>query len=83
MYASRSHSGFRPLSAASPLALVSVVFGVLGFFFLSLLLAPLAVLTGYLALRRSGRDGAVLAKAGIVLGAGVLVLYAVLMVAGS
>ncbi|GLF93028.1 DUF4190 domain-containing protein [Streptomyces yaizuensis] len=87
MYASRSLPGLRTRSAPSALAVASVAAGVLAFFFLSLLLAPLAVLTGHLALRHSGGrsdpGGTVLARTGVVLGIGVLVVYAVLLVARS
>ncbi|MFD7551664.1 DUF4190 domain-containing protein [Streptomyces sp. NPDC059578] len=81
MQASKSLSALRAPSFAPALALVSVVSGVLGFITLSLLLGPLAVLTGYLALTQDGNSGTVLAKTGILLGITVLVLYAVLLAA--
>ncbi|MFE9660766.1 DUF4190 domain-containing protein [Streptomyces sp. NPDC005955] len=81
MHASKSLSALRAPSSAPALALVSVVSGVLGFITLSLLLGPLAVLTGYLALTQDGTSGRALAKTGILLGITVLVLYAVLLAA--
>lgn len=79
MYASKflTRSGAHPL--ATVLALTSVICGVLGFFLLTPLLAPLALLTGYLALRQRGSHAETPARAGIVLGAAVLILYAVLL----
>jgi hypothetical protein len=81
VHASKSLSALRAPSFAPALALVSVVCGVLGFLTLSLLFGPLAVLTGHLALTRSGNSGTVLAKTGVLLGITVLVLYAVLLAA--
>ncbi|MFE7133755.1 DUF4190 domain-containing protein [Streptomyces sp. NPDC057638] len=94
MYAAmRAHrTGTHSPALAQGLAVFSLGCGALGFFVLSLLLGPLAILTGYLALLsarpfgargRGERRGIALAKAGIVLGAVVLALYAVLLTARS
>ncbi|MFE0426756.1 hypothetical protein [Streptomyces sp. NPDC058953] len=81
MYASKFLTRSGAHSRATALALVSVACGVLGFFLLSLLLGPLAILTGYLALRQRGTHAVAPAKAGIVLGASVLIIYAILLAA--
>lgn len=84
MYAFNSphRTGASSPALATGLAFLSLACGVLGFFFLSLFLAPLALLTGYLALQQRvpHGHGVILARSGIVLGAAVLVLYALLLV---
>ncbi|MER6913536.1 DUF4190 domain-containing protein [Streptomyces sp. NPDC000594] len=88
MYASKSlpRAGTHSPALATGLAFLSLFCGVLGFFFLSLLMAPLAVLTGYLALRQGNRTApgdrrrTTAARAGIVLGGSILVIYALLLV---
>jgi hypothetical protein len=81
MHASRSlHTTHtRSLTPAMALALLSAASGVVAFFYLSPLLGPVALLTGYLALGRSDGGTRVLARTGIVLGISVLALYALLL----
>ncbi|MFJ4685119.1 DUF4190 domain-containing protein [Streptomyces sp. NPDC091377] len=76
-------SGARSRSRAQGLAIASLVCGVLALFVFSLILGPLAILAGYLALRETPRSNAALAKAGIALGIAAMVVYAVMMMIAS
>lgn len=83
MHSFSNHSGARGRSYAQGLAVTSLVCGVLGLFLFSLILGPLAILAGYLALGQASQSSAGMAKAGIGLGIGALVIYAVLVMAAS
>ncbi|MFJ4699557.1 protein of unknown function [Streptomyces sp. TverLS-915] len=67
----------RTRGTTSGLAIASLVLGIVGLFFFSILLGLLALVFGYIALRGTGRPG--MAKAGLVLGAIDLILGIVLM----
>ncbi|MFJ4767705.1 DUF4190 domain-containing protein [Streptomyces uncialis] len=83
MHASKSLSGISAPSHVQGLAVVSLALGILGFFFFSLILGPLAILTGYLAMRGTEPQHTAMAKAGIGVGTAVLVLHAILLTAQS
>jgi hypothetical protein len=61
------------------LAIAALVCGIIGLFFLSIILGPLALIFGIIALRRAnaGASGRGMAIAGIVLGAVDIVLYVI------
>ncbi|MEU0992222.1 DUF4190 domain-containing protein [Streptomyces sp. NPDC005953] len=81
MHSFSGTSAPRSRSYAQGLAIVSLVCGVLALFLFSLILGPLAILAGYLALREAPRSSVGIAKAGIVLGIVALAVYAFLMAA--
>ncbi|OON77318.1 DUF4190 domain-containing protein [Streptomyces tsukubensis] len=76
-------SGARSRSGASGLAIASLVCGIVGLFFLSIVLGPLAIIFGGVTLRQRRGGGAGMAKAGLVLGVVDVVLFVVLLVAAS
>ncbi|MFI0236227.1 DUF4190 domain-containing protein [Streptomyces sp. NPDC016845] len=81
-YGSRSaaSSGTR----TNGLAIAGLVCGIVGLFFLSFVLGPLAIIFGALALRqRAASGGAGMAKAGLILGIVDVILFVVLMIAAA
>ncbi|MGW7283487.1 DUF4190 domain-containing protein [Streptomyces sp. NPDC054844] len=62
------------------MAIASLCCGIIGLFFLSVILGPVAIVLGAVGLRQApAKGGAGMAKAGIVLGILALVLFAVLL----
>ncbi|MET9112028.1 DUF4190 domain-containing protein [Streptomyces zhihengii] len=70
-------------SGTSGLAVASLVCGIIGLLFFNVILGPLAIVFGAVALRQSRGGGAGMAKAGIALGIVDLVIFTVLLVAAS
>jgi hypothetical protein len=80
MSAFGSSSAASSRSQANGLAIAGLVCGIVGLFFLSIVLGPLAIIFGAVALRRSVPKGnAGMAKAGIILGIIDVVLFIVLI----
>ncbi|MFJ8145602.1 DUF4190 domain-containing protein [Streptomyces sp. NPDC096094] len=81
-YGSSSAASSR--SRTNGLAIASLCCGIVGLFFLSVVLGPLAIVLGAVGLRQApAKGGAGMAKAGVVLGILALVLFAVLMVVSA
>ncbi|MER5768581.1 DUF4190 domain-containing protein [Streptomyces sp. NPDC001985] len=78
-----SSTGTHGRSQAQGLAIASLVCGILGLFLYSLILGPVAILIGYLALRHATGNGRALAKAGVWLGIADLTIFAILLMAAS
>ncbi|MFF8592425.1 DUF4190 domain-containing protein [Streptomyces sp. NPDC015220] len=81
-----SHSGSTVPSTGSRtsgLAVASLVCGIVGVFFLNVVLGPLAIIFGAVALRqpgvKGGGGGGGMAKAGLILGVVDLVIFFVLL----
>jgi hypothetical protein len=72
---SRAHSPGR--SGTNGLAVAGLVCGIVGLFFLQIVLGPLAIVFGVVAHRQTGGSG--MAKAAIGLGIADLVVFALLM----
>ncbi|MGW7047231.1 DUF4190 domain-containing protein [Streptomyces avermitilis] len=67
-------------SRTNGLAIASLICGIVGVFFLSVILGPIAIVLGVVALRQAGgKGGGGMAKAGVVLGVVDLILFAVFM----
>ncbi|MEV5436522.1 DUF4190 domain-containing protein [Streptomyces sp. NPDC052682] len=67
-------------SRTNGLAIASLCCGIVGLFFLNIVLGPLAIVFGVVARRQAGvRSGAGMAKAGIILGIVDVVLWLVLL----
>ncbi|MFF4397353.1 DUF4190 domain-containing protein [Streptomyces sp. NPDC001480] len=67
-------------SRTNGLAIAGLVCGIVGVFFLNLVLGPLAIVFGAVGLRQAGaKNGAGMAKAGIILGIVDLVIFVVLL----
>jgi hypothetical protein len=67
-------------SRTNGLAIASLVCGILGLFFMNIILGPVAIVLGFVARRQAGaKNGAGMAKAGIVLGIVDVVLWLVLL----
>lgn len=67
-------------SRTSGLAVASLCCGIVGLFLLNIVLGPLAIVFGAVARRQAGaRNGAGMAKAGIILGIVDVVLWLVLL----
>ncbi|MEV5316711.1 DUF4190 domain-containing protein [Streptomyces sp. NPDC052687] len=67
-------------SRTNGLAIASLSCGVIGLFFLNLILGPLAIIFGVVARRQAAvKNGAGMAKAGIILGVVDVVLWLVLL----
>ncbi|MFJ9741214.1 DUF4190 domain-containing protein [Streptomyces sp. NPDC101166] len=67
-------------SRTNGMAIASLCCGIVGLFLLNIVLGPLAIVFGSVALRQAGtRNGAGMAKAGIVLGVVDVVLWLVLL----
>ncbi|MFE9674302.1 DUF4190 domain-containing protein [Streptomyces sp. NPDC006259] len=67
-------------SRTNGLAIASLCCGVIGLFILNIVLGPLAIIFGAIALRQAAaRNGAGMAKAGVVLGIVDVVLWIVLL----
>ncbi|MEV0848369.1 DUF4190 domain-containing protein [Streptomyces sp. NPDC049954] len=69
-------SSSRARGNAGGMAIASLVLGIVGLFFLGIILGILAIVFGYLALKQASRNG--MAKAGLILGV-VDVVFAVVM----
>ncbi|MFB8245282.1 DUF4190 domain-containing protein [Streptomyces sp. NPDC001046] len=65
-------------SRTNGLAIASLCCGIIGLFFLNIILGPLAIVFGAIA-RRSAGNGAGMAKAGIILGVVDVVLWLILL----
>ncbi|MDG4857858.1 DUF4190 domain-containing protein [Streptomyces sp. T-3] len=62
------------------LAVAGLVCGIVGLLFLNVILGPLAIVFGVVALRQAAvRNGAGMAKAAIILGIADLVIFAILL----
>ncbi|MFF0384423.1 DUF4190 domain-containing protein [Streptomyces sp. NPDC004286] len=71
-------------SRTNGLAVAGLVCGIVGFFFLNVILGPLAIIFGIVANRQSGaKGGRGMAKAAVVLGIVDLVIFAVLMIVAA
>ncbi|RZU45548.1 uncharacterized protein DUF4190 [Streptomyces sp. BK022] len=71
-------------SRANGLAIAGLVCGIVGFFFLNVVLGPLAIILGMVATRQPGaRGGRGMAKAAVVLGIVDLVVFAILMIVAA
>ncbi|GGX88989.1 DUF4190 domain-containing protein [Streptomyces minutiscleroticus] len=67
-------------SRTNGLAIASLVCGIVGLFFLNIVLGPLAIIFGAVAVRQAGaKGGGGMAKAGLVLGVVDVILFIVLM----
>ncbi|MET7443042.1 MULTISPECIES: DUF4190 domain-containing protein [unclassified Streptomyces] len=67
-------------SRTNGLAIASLVCGIVGLFFLNIVLGPLAIVFGVIGMRQAGvKGGGGMAKAGVVLGIVDLVIFAVLL----
>lgn len=80
-----SHSP-RARSRSNPMAVAGLVCGVVGFFVLSVVLGPLAIVFGSLGMRNAERGGARnhgIALAGVILGAVDVALFLIAMIAIS
>ncbi|MEG8276480.1 DUF4190 domain-containing protein [Streptomyces sp. AHA2] len=67
-------------SRTNGLAIASLCCGIIGLFFLNIILGPLAIVFGAVARRQaSARNGAGMAKAGIILGVVDVVLWLILL----
>ncbi|WP_432057621.1 DUF4190 domain-containing protein [Streptomyces sp. bgisy022] len=67
-------------SRTNGLAIASLCCGIVGLFFLNVVLGPLAIILGAVAHRQAGaKGGAGMAKAGIILGIVSVVLWLVLL----
>jgi hypothetical protein len=73
------YGGYPRPRGANGLAIAALVCGIIGLFFLSIVLGPLALIFGIIGLRRAnaGASGRGMAIAGIVLGAIDIVLYVI------
>lgn len=71
-------SGSTTRSNTNGMAIAALVLGIVGLFFLGIVLGILAIVFGYLALKRAGRTG--MAKAGLILGV-IDVVFAVILMA--
>ncbi|MBB4713750.1 MULTISPECIES: DUF4190 domain-containing protein [Streptomyces] len=71
-------------SRTNGLAIASLCCGIIGLFFLNIILGPLAIVFGAVARRQASvRNGAGMAKAGIILGIVDVVLWLVLLAIAS
>jgi hypothetical protein len=71
-------------SRTNGLAIAGLVCGIVGLFFLSFVLGPLAIIFGALALRqKTANGGAGMAKAGLVLGIIDVILFIVMIVVAA
>ncbi|TXS44454.1 DUF4190 domain-containing protein [Streptomyces sp. t39] len=70
-------------AGTSGLAVASLVCGIIGLLFFNVILGPLAIIFGAVALRQSRGSGAGMAKAGITLGIVDLVIFTVLLVVAA
>lgn len=80
--------GSRPAASSGTrtngLAIAGLVCGIVGLFFLSFVLGPLAIIFGALALKQKAASGvAGMAKAGLILGIIDVVLFIVLMIVAA
>ncbi|MGY0023847.1 DUF4190 domain-containing protein [Streptomyces sp. cg35] len=66
-------------SRTNGLAVAGLVCGIVGLFFLSVVLGPLAIIFGALAVRQKAAGGGGMAKAAIILGIIDLILFIVLI----
>ncbi|MFJ8824700.1 DUF4190 domain-containing protein [Streptomyces sp. NPDC102467] len=71
-------------SRTNGLAIAGLVCGIVGLFFLSVVLGPLAIIFGALALRqKAATGGGGMAKAGLILGVIDLILFIVMIVVAA
>ncbi|MEU1485785.1 DUF4190 domain-containing protein [Streptomyces sp. NPDC005752] len=71
-------------SGTNGLAVASLVCGIVGLVFFSVILGPVAIVLGVFGLRQvSAKGGAGMAKAGLVLGVIDVILFVVLMVVAA
>ncbi|MEU1128225.1 DUF4190 domain-containing protein [Streptomyces sp. NPDC005899] len=71
-------------SGTNGLAVASLVCGIVGLFFFNVVLGPVAIVLGAVALRQvAAKGGAGLAKAGLILGIVDVVLFIVLMLVAA
>ncbi|MET9497036.1 DUF4190 domain-containing protein [Streptomyces sp. NPDC006552] len=79
--------GSRPAASSGSrtngLAIAGLVCGIVGLFFLSFVLGPLAIIFGALALRQKAASGGGMAKAGLILGIIDVVLFIVMMIVAA
>ncbi|MFE9364449.1 DUF4190 domain-containing protein [Streptomyces sp. NPDC006978] len=69
-----------PRSGTNGLAIASLVCGIVGLIFFSVILGPIAIVLGALGLRQvAAKGGSGIAKAGLVLGIIDVILFVVLM----
>ncbi|MFJ4616879.1 DUF4190 domain-containing protein [Streptomyces sp. NPDC088812] len=66
-------------SRTNGLAIASLCCGIVGLFLLSIVLGPLAIVFGAVALRQAAKNGAGMAKAGIALGVVDVVLWVIFL----
>lgn len=78
-----THGTSAARAGTNGLAVASLVCGIVGLLFFNVILGPLAIVLGAVALRGSPAGGASMAKAGIALGIVDLVIFTVLLVAAS
>jgi len=71
-------------SRTNGLAIAGLVCGIVGIFFLNIVLGPLAIIFGAVAIRQSGaKGGAGMAKAALALGILDVALFVVLMIVAA
>ncbi|MEU7471806.1 DUF4190 domain-containing protein [Streptomyces sp. NPDC044984] len=70
-------------SRTNGLAIASLCCGIIGLFFLNIVLGPLAIVFGAVARRQAGGNGTGMAKAGIILGIVDVVLWLVLLIVAA
>ncbi|MFH0517272.1 DUF4190 domain-containing protein [Streptomyces sp. M41] len=71
-------------SRTNGLAIASLCCGIVGLFILNIILGPVAIVLGAVARRQAGvRNGASMAKAGIILGIVDVVLWLVLLIVAA
>ncbi|MGV9453739.1 DUF4190 domain-containing protein [Streptomyces sp. NPDC003635] len=77
-------SAAAPRSRTNGLAIASLCCGIVGLFFLNIVLGPLAIVFGAVARRQAAvKNGAGMAKAGIILGVIDVVLWIVLLIVAA
>ncbi|GAA2462034.1 DUF4190 domain-containing protein [Streptomyces glaucus] len=75
-----SSSAASPSSRTNGLAIASLICGIIGVFLFNVILGPLAIVLGAVAMRQApAKGGAGMAKAGVVLGIIDLVIFGVLL----
>ncbi|MFI7384890.1 DUF4190 domain-containing protein [Streptomyces sp. NPDC049813] len=83
MSAYGSRSAASSGSRTNGLAIAGLVCGIVGLFFLSFVLGPLAIIFGAMALRQKAAGGGGMAKAGLILGIIDVVLFIVMMIVAA
>ncbi|MFE6336618.1 DUF4190 domain-containing protein [Streptomyces sp. NPDC057806] len=79
-----SSSAASSASRTNGLAIASLCCGIIGLFFLNIILGPLAIIFGAVARRQASvKNGAGMAKAGIILGIVAVVLWIVLLIVAA